>query len=73
MTIAAIALFIETWGPSAMRMIPVLQKLYADIEAGRGQQKPSAEDFAELMRLYNETSDDIYKSAGVTPPPGKTT
>lgn len=69
MTAAAILLFINTWGPTAVRTLPLLIKLYEDIKAGKGDQPVTAESRVEIERLAALTSDDIYKSAGVTAPP----
>lgn len=72
MTIAAIAAFIQTFGPAAMAALPLLEKLYADIKAGRGQQEATPADWTEINRLAAQSAEDIYKRLGITPPPPAT-
>lgn len=55
-----------TYGPS---IIPLAQKLVANIEAGKGNQTVTAADLAELAALANQSADDVYKRLGITPPP----
>ena len=69
MTITAVALFIEKFGPLALQALPVLQKLYADIAAGRGQQVVTDADWIELNRLASQSGEDIYRRLGIVPPP----
>lgn len=66
MTFAALLPLVLTYGPS---IIPLVQKLAANISAGRGNQTVTDADWAELTRLALLTSDDIYKRLGITPPP----
>ena len=68
MTTAALLGAVLTYGPS---IIPLVQKLVADIEAGRGNALVTAADLAELARLANQTGEDIYARLGITPPPAK--
>jgi len=65
MTFAVLANFILTYGPS---VIPLAQKLVADVES-RGNQTVTSADLAELARLANLTGDGIFATAGVVPPP----
>lgn len=48
--------------------LPLVQKLMADIEAGRTQTTVTAEDLAELERLSKLTAADIFRRAGVEQP-----
>ena len=57
---------ITTWGPA---IIPILQKLTADIEAGKGQAAVTSADLAELAAYAANTSGSLYAAAGVIPPP----
>lgn len=66
MTFAVLLQALLTYGPS---IIPLAQKLVADIEAGKGNQTVTAADLAELAKLANQTADDIYARLGITPPP----
>jgi hypothetical protein len=54
------------FGPT---VISVGQKLVSDIAAGRGDKPLTADDWAELDRLANQSAEDIYKRLGITPPP----
>lgn len=49
--------------------IPLILKLKSDIESGRTATTVTAEDLLELNRLANQSSADILKNVGVTPPP----
>jgi hypothetical protein len=66
LTIAALADAFFKYGPT---VLSVGQKLMADIAAGRGGKEVTAEDFAELVRLANQTGEQIYARLGITPPP----
>lgn len=66
MTTAALLTAVLTYGPS---IIPLVQKLVADIEAGKGNATVTSADLAELARLAAESSSDIYKRLGIAPPP----
>jgi hypothetical protein len=55
-----------TYGPS---VIGVVQKLVADVEAGRGNQPVTAADLAELNRLAVQSAADIYARLGIALPP----
>jgi hypothetical protein len=66
MTTAALLTAVLTYGPS---IIPVVQKLVADIEAGKGNNTVTSEDLAELHRLTSLTAEQIFAGVGVTPPP----
>lgn len=65
MTTAALLTAVLTYGPS---IIPLVQKLVGDIEAGKGNQTVTAADLAELNRLASESSADVYKRLGISPP-----
>ncbi len=65
MTTAALLTAVLTYGPS---IIPLVQKLVADIEGGRGNATVTSADLAELARLAAESSADIYKRLGVALP-----
>lgn len=65
MTTAALLTAVLTYGPS---IIPLVQKLVADIEAGKGNATVTSADLAELARLANESSSDIYKRLGIAAP-----
>ncbi len=54
------------YGPSVVGLI---QKLVADIEAGKGNQTVTTADLAELANLAKQTSADVYARLGITPPP----
>lgn len=65
MKFAELLNLILQYGPS---VIPLAQKLAATIAAGRGNDTVTDADWAELNRLANQTSADIYHRAGVVPP-----
>jgi hypothetical protein len=65
MTFAALLQLVLTYGPS---VVPLAQKLVANVKA-RGNDTITDADWDELTRLANQTSDDIYKRLGITPPP----
>ena len=54
------------YGPT---VLPLIQKLVKDIEAGKGGNAVTSADIGELIALSNQTSVDIYKRLGITPPP----
>ena len=54
---------------SVPTILPLVQKLTADIAAGKGHDAVTAEDTAELIRLANLSGAGIYAKAGVVPPP----
>lgn len=66
MTFAALLPLVLTYGP---QIIPLVQKLVANIQAGRGNQTVTDADWAELTRLATLSSSDIYARLGITPPP----
>jgi hypothetical protein len=66
MTIALLLQALLQYGPS---IIPLVQKLVADIEAGKGNQTVTSADLAELAKLAAQTSGDIYLRLGIEPPP----
>lgn len=66
MTTAALLTALLTYGPS---IIPLVQKLVADIHAGKANQEVTPEDWAELLALANQTSSSIYARLGIAPPP----
>ena len=66
MTTAALLNAVLVYGPS---IIPLVQKLWADVAAGKGNQTVSAQDMAELVALSKQTSTEIYARLGITPPP----
>lgn len=66
MTTAALLTALLTYGPS---ILPLAQKLVADIEGGKGNTVVTAADLAELMALASQSSDDIYKRLWIIPPP----
>lgn len=68
MTTAALLAAVLQYGPT---IIPLVAKLVANIEAGKGNQTVTAADLAELATLANQTGEDIYKRLGITPPPAK--
>jgi hypothetical protein len=65
MTTAALLTALLTYGPT---ILPLIQKLVADIEAGKGAQAVTAADLAELNRLASLSAADIFKNAGVAIP-----
>jgi hypothetical protein len=65
MTTSVLLGLVIQYGPS---IIPLIQKLIADIEAGKGNAVVSAADLAALSAMANQTSADIYKRLGITPP-----
>jgi hypothetical protein len=66
MTFAALLPLVLTYGPT---IIPLVQKLATNIAAGKGDKQLTDADWDELVRLAALTSDDIYKRAGIEPPP----
>jgi len=66
MTTAALLTALLTYGPT---IIPLVAKLVADIEAGKGNQTVTAADLEELLKLSQQSSADIYAKLGITPPP----
>lgn len=54
---------------SAPNILGLVQKLAEDIKAGKGNTPLTDADWAVLTALGFQTSDDIYKREGVTPPP----
>lgn len=54
---------------SSGTLLPFIQKIIADIQAGKGNTPLTDADWAVLLALAGQTSDDIYKREGVTPPP----
>lgn len=66
MTTAALLTAVLTYGPT---ILPLVQKLVADIESGKGSTVVTAADLAELVTLSTQTSADIYARLGITPPP----
>ena len=65
LTVSTLLPLILQYGPS---IIGVVQKLVADIEAGKGNTVVTSADLDELNRLANLTSDSIYARLGITPP-----
>jgi hypothetical protein len=53
------------YGPG---VVSLLQKLYTDIAAGRGNQPVTDADWLELNRLAGQSAEDIYSRLGITPP-----
>lgn len=66
MTTAALLTALLTYGPS---IIPLAQKLVANIEAGKGNATVTSADLDELARLAGLTGASIFQKEGVTPPP----
>lgn len=66
MTTAALLQLVITYGP---QIIPLVEKLVANIQAGKGDENVSDADWLELTRLATQTSDDIYRRLGIEPPP----
>ena len=66
MTPAAILTAVLQFGPS---IIPIIAKLVADIQAGKGQTQATQADWDELTRLSSLTAESIYARLGITPPP----
>jgi hypothetical protein len=66
MTFAALAVMIETYGPT---VIPILVKIYGSIADGKGAVNLTAEDWAELARLCALHGADIYAKLGIALPP----
>jgi hypothetical protein len=66
LTVASVLQAVLTYGPT---VVGVLQKLVADIEAGRANEPVTAADLAELQRLGSQTAADIFARAGVKLPP----
>jgi hypothetical protein len=54
---------------SAPNILGLVQKLAADIHAGKGTAPLTDADWQVLIALGYQTSADIYKREGVTPPP----
>lgn len=48
--------------------LPLVQKLMADIEAGREKTTVTAADLAELERLSKLTAEEIFRRAGAVAP-----
>ena len=66
MTFETLLLAIATYGPS---IVPLVEKLVAAVESGRGAQTVTAADLAELSALAASTSAGRYLALGITPPP----
>lgn len=66
MTFAVLLSAVLQYGPS---IIPLVQKLVANIEAGKSNATVTSADLAELIALANQTGSDIYKREGIAPPP----
>lgn len=54
------------YGPQA---VVFGQKIYDNVQAGRGNSVVTADDIAELVRLSSQSGEDIYKKLGIAPPP----
>lgn len=65
-TVLALLQAVLTYGPT---VIPLVQKLGADVAAGKGDRVVTPDDLAELNRLANQSAGDIYARMGITPPP----
>lgn len=65
-TFLALLNAVLTYGPT---VIPLAQKLGADVAAGRGNQQVTTADLDELARLAKQSGEDIYARMGITPPP----
>lgn len=66
MTPLLVAQLLALYGPA---VVPVLQKLFADIQAGRQQTTVTSEDLAELQRLSALSAASIFKREGIALPP----
>lgn len=62
----AVLVALLQYGPS---VLGIVQKLLADLEQGRTQTTVTAADIGELQRLAGQSAADIFKRAGLTPPP----
>ena len=69
MTFATVLAFLLKFGPEAAQLLPLLEKLAADIKAGRGETELSPADWAELARLNGLTASSIFAKEGVALPP----
>jgi hypothetical protein len=69
MTTAAITTLLVSILGSVPTILPLVQKLIADIAAGKGNQIVSQTDLDELVRLAALNASAIYAKEGVTPPP----
>ena len=65
MTLSVVLQLLATYGP---QILPLIEKLVADFEAGKSATPVTSADIAELTRLCGLTADSIYAQAGVTPP-----
>lgn len=65
LTISSLLQLILQYGPT---IVPLLQKLYADIASGKGNQEVTQADLDALAKLSTQTSADIYLRLGITPP-----
>lgn len=65
MNTAALLTAVLQFGPT---IVPLVAKLVADIEAGKGAKIVTSADLAELVRLGNLTAADVFKAQGVTFP-----
>lgn len=54
---------------AAPNILGLVQKLIADVAAGKGQQPITDADWAVLVALGFQTSEDIFKREGVPLPP----
>lgn len=66
MNVATLLGLVANYGPS---IIPLVQKLVKDIEAGRGNSLVTSADLDELARLAKLDSSTIYAKLGITLPP----
>jgi len=66
MTYAVLLDLLIKYGPTAVALGEKLAKAIID---GKANTQVSADDWAELNRLANQSAADIYARAGITPPP----
>lgn len=65
MTYAAILNAVLLYGPS---IIPLIQKLVVNVQAGKNNENVTPEDWAELTRLASLSSSTIYARLGIAMP-----
>ncbi len=66
MTIAALLALVAQYGPT---IVPLVAKLVADVNAGRGEEQLKQADWDELARLSGLSGADIYARLGIALPP----
>ena len=70
MTFETLLLAVATYGPT---VIPLVEKLVAAVESGRGAQTVTAADLAEISAYAANTAASRYAALGIALPPAAAT